>query len=89
MFTTIQEGVEAYKAEVREYVSWVDETRAANKMKPEDSAFDRFDKIEWAKALEWNAKMAGMVKALGLTENEVKALDAECGVKEEPALNTP
>lgn len=82
MFTTIEEGIEIYKAKVREYVQWTKTPEAAHDWQDEmgggyglHHASNRGARIK-----EWEGSLKAMAAALGMTPEEELSLKAECGL---------
>jgi len=75
MFKTVEEGIEKYKNESREYMEWL--KALGEKLKTPISEiipYLRFTHDELKKAEKWTAKLNGMQEALGLTEEEDKEI---------------
>jgi hypothetical protein len=70
MFATIKQALVAYKTQLRKY---------RNKLKqvPADWEWDDFGYYELE---EWNHKLTGWEKALGLTKQEITAIYREIGI---------
>ena len=82
MITTVAQGLENYKTEVRKYAAWVAgiRKRFAGLGIPAADITHLLDGPDYNKAVQWNAKLEGMRLALGITKAEDKAIDAECGI---------
>ncbi len=79
MFTTIAQGVDAYRKEVTNYLEWFDELNIPKEL-PIETKLGMMDTPDYNKLFQWKEKMKGMAEALGLTEKEVKEIDAELSV---------
>lgn len=76
MYLTIEEGLKAYKEKVKKYLAFYEGLG----LKKDDDPRAVLDTHNWNLLLEWNNKMDGMVEALGLSEDEMKSIDASLGV---------
>lgn len=77
MIKSVEEGLETYKEELRKYKTCTDKL---NQQYQHKSLF-YFDWADYDKVIEWNAKLEGMILALGLTKSEEEKIDREVGIK--------
>ncbi len=71
-------GIERYKQELRDYVAWTNSLQVPRGM----GAMQALDNNQWDKCQNWNSKLIGMEDALGLTKEQIKEIEIECGVKQ-------
>ncbi|MCX6755123.1 MAG: hypothetical protein NT068_01090 [Candidatus Nomurabacteria bacterium] len=79
MFATIEQALDVYKQEVKDYLTWF-ETLNLPKEGTIELKLGILDPIDYDKFMAWQEKMASMVKVLGLTEKEEAEIDSELGV---------
>jgi hypothetical protein len=80
LITTVNQGIENYKEEVRKYGKWLERLKKRYPMLTPDNAMGLLDNPYYNELLEWNYKLAGMRLALGITKAEDKSIDVECGI---------
>lgn len=79
MFRRIEEGVEIYKAEIRAYNLWL------KAMKDKYGEFYQdpigmWDTADYNKVVQWNEKIVGMEKSLGLSKAEIDQIGEEAKI---------
>jgi hypothetical protein len=77
---TTQEAIGEYKKELRAYKKWTDEKK---KVYGENSSpMATWDSGDYHQVMEWNSKISGMEKILGLSKKEIKKYMKEAGIVE-------
>jgi hypothetical protein len=81
MFTTIAQGIEIYKEELRKYIKWTEGKK--KNYGPDSHPMKNWNKEDYDKIEDWNHQLIAMEKVLGLTEEEVGHIytECECGIK--------
>ena len=77
MFSTIQEGVEVYKNTLRSYQNYMDRLRADGYTTMENLGASKQYTVEIL-----NEKLNGMAEVLGLSDEEQKCIETECGIEQ-------
>jgi hypothetical protein len=76
---TIKQALEVYKKELKAYKEWTDEKK---KFYGENSSpMELWDNFDYDKINEWNEKINGMEKLLGLSKKEIDKFCEEIGIK--------
>ncbi len=75
----MEQPIDKYKQELLLYKEWADSLKVPKGM----SAMEALGSSDYAKAQRWNAKLQGMESVLGLSDKEIKAVEIECGIKQD------
>lgn len=81
MYATINEALDAYKKELREYLEWINPLKERYQITDAAFAQVNFPRQERVMAEEWTKKLKAMTEVLGLTKEEVSVIDTELGVE--------
>lgn len=76
---SINSAIEVYKKELKAYQKWTDEKKKCYGEK--SSPIAMWDSADYHKILEWNEKINGMEKVLGLSKKEIKSYCDEIDLK--------
>ena len=74
MFGRIEEGIGVYREEYLKFRRWQEGAIKDNGGKLNHYTWGEYD---YRKAIEWNARLDGMAKALGLSVDEEKRIQEE------------
>ncbi len=77
MHTTVRQCLAAYVRELAAYKKFVDGLKARYGTNVDPL---KLDQPHYAQALEWNARLKGMVRLLDLSPEEERRLDREAGL---------
>ena len=76
---TINQALDRYKKELIAYKKWTDEKKKIYGEK--SSPIGMWDTADYNRVNEWNEKINGMEKVLGLSKKEIKDFCIEVGMK--------
>lgn len=80
MYTKIEQGIEAYKKELQDYLIYTKQVKESYGIKDTNDFLGKVGNFDYQKTMEWNKKLEGMTLALGLNEEEIKKIDSEFGI---------
>ena len=84
MVNNLEEALDLYRANLKEYVEWINPLKArmdAALGKGNWTADGHLEKDDWQRATMWNAEMSAQAKVLGLTKEEIEQFEREAGIE--------